>query len=97
MKHIEGNSPKCWECYFYTANEEQNRKRDGWCSNPYQLNHGINGKKRDKPLDRYAVNKNWCCRQWEDAEERFTHFECVTGTYRNNSIQLRLREEQNDD
>lgn len=96
MKHIEGNSPKCYECYFYTANEGQN-KCDGWCSNPYQLNYGINGRKRDKPLDRYAVNKNWCCRQWEDAEERFTHFECVTGTYRNNPIQLKLREEHNDD
>lgn len=81
MKHQLGNTPKCISCYYYRDREPNDKCRyDGWCTNKYNCSHGINGKKRDKPLEREPVMWNWECRQWEDAETRLTHFEVCTRT-----------------
>lgn len=76
MRHRLGNGPKCNECFYYTEKVDHDGCRyDGWCTNKHQLTHGINGRKRDKPLERYAVMWNGCCKEWEDAEDRLTRYE----------------------
>ena len=76
MRHTLGNEPKCIECFWYREKEAGVQTQyDGWCVNPHNLSHGINGRKREKPLEREGVLWNWDCRQWEDAEVRLTHFE----------------------
>lgn len=80
MRHRLGNGPKCKECYWYREKEEHDGCReDGWCHNKHQLSVGINGRKREHPPDREPVMWNGCCRDWEDAEDRLTRFEVLTG------------------
>lgn len=79
MKHRAGNTPKCNECFWYHE-KEGNCIYDGWCTNPYQLSHGINGRLREKPIARIAVRWMWVCRFWKDAEDGTTFYEIVTGT-----------------
>ena len=80
MKIKEGNSPSCWSCYYY---EEINpARRNGWCYNPYNCTHGINSRKREKPLERIPMTSSMSCSQWEDAETRTNHFDYVTGKYK---------------
>ncbi len=79
MKHKMGNLPKCSDCFWYSEKEPHDGCRlDGWCSNEYQRTVGVNGHKREKPLERYEVARNHACRRWEDAESRLTHFEVMT-------------------
>jgi hypothetical protein len=93
MKQIEGNSPKCSSCYYYAEKEPNDGcLRDGWCSNPYECSHGVNGKKLDKPKERVPVrwNQGSGCYNWEDAEDRISHFDYVTGKYREKNIQKKF-------
>lgn len=90
MKHKEGNLPKCSECFYYHEKEGNDCLYDGWCTNPYQLSHGINGKLRETPKKRETVRWMWCCRQWEDAEDRFDYYECVTGKYRGRPERIKM-------
>ena len=80
MKHTKGNTPKCYECYFYEDKEPGDWCRlDGWCRNPYQCTHIANGKRRTAPVLRVPVMRGHECYYWEDAENRLTHFEVMTG------------------
>lgn len=90
MKHIEGNTPKCWECFFYREKTGNDCSLDGWCLNPFQLSHGINGKLREKPKEKEAVRANNFCRQWEDAETRTNYFDVITGRYKEQPEQMSL-------
>lgn len=85
MKHIEGNTPKCYECFYYSEIMSGSSIR-GCCNNEYNLTHGINGKIRTKPLIQYFTNWNNFCRQWEDLEDRFSYHDCVTGKYREEKV-----------
>ena len=79
MRHTLGNSPKCNTCYFYREKEAGEQCRgDGWCTNKKQCAVGVNGRKRENPPEREAVMWQGCCRQWEDAEDRLTHYEVLT-------------------
>ena len=80
MRHKMGNSPKCYECYFYQQKsaEDKTCRGDGWCANPYEISHGINGRKRERPLERVDTCWNDFCDHWEDAECRATRFEVLT-------------------
>lgn len=81
MRHRLGNSPKCIECYSYREKKPNDGcLYDGWCVNKYNCSHGINGRKRERPLEREAVRWQWSCRRWEDADTRLTHFEVNTRT-----------------
>lgn len=71
-------TPHCKDCFWYEEKEDKNKFLDGWCKNKYQRTHGINGRKLDKPRD-VSVRWMWCCSQWEDAEDRLTKYEVVTG------------------
>ena len=76
MRHRMGNSPKCIECYYYREKEDGDGcKRDGWCVNPYQCSHGINGRKLEHPQEKKTVLWNERCHCWEDAEDRLTSYE----------------------
>ena len=91
MKQIEGNSPKCSSCYYFTEKEPNDGcMLDGWCVCQHQLVYGVNGKKRSIPLDRMNVRRNGECSWWEDAEDRISHFDYVTGKYRDKNIQKKF-------
>ena len=79
MKHKAGNTPACYECFFFRETEEGERnQKDGWCYNKTQCATGANGRKRSRPPEREPVNYNNSCRSWEDAEDRITHYEATT-------------------
>ena len=79
MRHRLGNGqPHCKDCFWYEENKQNGTKfLDGWCKNEYERTHGINGRKRE-PRD-VAVRWMWNCSQWEDAEDRLTKYEVMTG------------------
>lgn len=85
MKAIHGNTPKCRDCFYYDEAPGKKEWYDGFCKNEYQCTHGINGKKLEKPREQYPVRGNDCCRQWEDAEDRISHFDFITGKAFDNS------------
>lgn len=85
MKAIRGNNPKCVDCFYYEEVDGKKEWYDGRCHNFYQCTHGVNGRKLDRPRDFYPVRWNDCCRQWEDAENRVSLFEFVTGIAFDNS------------
>lgn len=80
MKITEGNNPSCWSCYYFELINLE--RRNGWCSNPYNCSHGINGKLIQNPVDHIPVTQSMSCSQWEDAETRTNHFDYVTGKYK---------------
>ena len=49
-----------------------------------------NGKKREKRLVRCQTEWNSWCRYWEDAEDRISYFDYVTGKYRDKNIQKKF-------
>ena len=52
----------------------------GWCVEPYNCSHGINGRKYDKPKEREETCANeMACDRWEDAETRISRFDYMTG------------------
>lgn len=66
MKHKAGNTPACYECFFFRETEEGERnQKDGWCYNKTQCATGANGRKRSRPPEREPVNYNNSCRSWE--------------------------------
>lgn len=74
MKHILGNSTRCGDCFYYRPKETEDEcLRDGWCLNGLKINSR-------KVKDIYSVSENWGsgCDDWEDAEDRITHFEAMT-------------------
>ena len=91
MKQIEGNSPKCSSCYYFTEKEPNDGcLHDGWCGELHQCMYYGNGKKREKRLVRCQTEWNSWCRYWEDAEDRISYFDYVTGRYRDMNIQKKL-------
>ena len=73
MKHTPGYTPRCDECYYYTEkNADDEYPKDGWCSKGLY----INNKKR---LDGWSVWRFWNCERWEDADDRVTIYELLTG------------------
>lgn len=80
MKHIKGNSPKCYECKFYIKEEDLRTKKEiGYCTCKQHLRLDINGKVRRNPPERQKTGWNDCCKFWEDAESGYSHFEVTTG------------------
>lgn len=80
MKHRMGNSPMCYECRFYTEEEEIRTKQTvGYCICKEHLRLGINGRIRENPKERERVRYNDCCKFWIDAESGHTRFEVLTG------------------
>lgn len=72
MKHTMGNSPHCRDCYFFKEKEfESECSGDGWCLKGLR----VNGKQIN---DRYPTRYNLDCNNWEDAEDRITHYEALT-------------------
>jgi hypothetical protein len=73
VKHVMGNTPRCDECYFYTAKSEREKDNwlDGWCR---QENMVKNWQQRE----RMKTSANGRCRFWEDAEDRLTYYEVET-------------------
>lgn len=48
MKHMKGNSPKCYECGFYTEKEDvRTKKAVGYCTCKQHLRLGVNGRVRN--------------------------------------------------
>lgn len=80
MKHKMGNSPKCYECKFYTEEEDvRTHQQIGYCSCKEHLRQGINGKVITNPPERKRTDSFLCCRYWVDAESGHTKFEVLTG------------------
>lgn len=80
MKHKMGNSPKCYECKYYTEEEDvRTHQTIGYCICKEELRRGINGKVRSNPPERMRTDRNQCCRYWIDAESGHTRFEVLTG------------------
>jgi len=80
MKHIMGNSPKCYECKYYVEEEDVRTKQAiGYCTCKQHLRLGINGRVVPNPPERIKIRRNHCCKFWEDAESGYTHFEVMTG------------------
>lgn len=80
MKHIKGNSPKCYECGFYTEEEDvRTKKKTGYCTCKNYLRLGVNGKVISNPPERKKTQWHSCCKFWEDAESGYTKFEILTG------------------
>ena len=79
MKHIMGNSPKCYECKYYLEAIEPERRKgaDGWCTCREHLRVGVNGHKRERVPEKEAVMWNSCCSWWTDAESGLTRYEVV--------------------
>ena len=80
MKHIMGNTPKCYECRWYREKEDgEQNKRDGWCTCKKALRTNAIGQKRENPPEREPVMQNDECSWWEDAEFPYiNHFEAMT-------------------
>lgn len=72
MKHIMGNTPRCDECYFYTAKSEHEKDNwlDGWC------HMAKNWEQRER--EKMKTRANGRCCFWEDAEDRITYYEVET-------------------
>ena len=82
MKHIRGNTPKCWSCKYYTEEiaEKLTTGNDGWCINKDYLRTGINGRKIKNPQPHTQKRKyDHACEYWIDAESGYTRFEVLTG------------------
>lgn len=79
MKHIRGNSPRCDECFYYDIGHFKSGDLMGICKNDYNCTHGVNGYKLDKRRDFYLTRSMLCCSRWEDAEERISYFDVITG------------------
>ena len=80
MKHKMGNSPMCYECKYYTEEEDvRTHQTIGYCICKEELRRGINGKVRSNPPERMRTDRNQCCRYWIDAESSHTRFEVLTG------------------
>lgn len=80
MKHIMGNSPQCYECKFYTEDEDVRTKRMiGYCTCKAHLRLGVNGKVKNNPPEREQTASNSCCKFWIDVESGHTRFEVMTG------------------
>ena len=80
MKHKLGNSPKCYECKFFTEEEDVRTKRViGYCICREHLRLGVNGKIKRKPPEYMSTERNSCCKFWIDAESGYTKFEVLTG------------------
>lgn len=95
MKHKMGNTPKCIDCAWYREADGPEHKTGGWCQNRKVCSTGINGHKRDHPLERTATEWNGCCREWEDAEDHVTGYEVLCGVpepWRTEEEQGRIRE-----
>ena len=90
MKIKEGNSPSCWSCYYY----EETKPQKGWCNEPYNCSHGINGKRLETPRERIPTRSSVHCSYWEEAETRISYFDYVTGKYKETPFQTRIREEK---
>ena len=77
MKHIMGNSPKCYECKHWKKKEASEKSRkEGWCYNKKANSIGINGHKREHVPERLPTNQGDSCSWWEDAEwPHINHFE----------------------
>lgn len=67
-----GNTPRCDECYFYTAKSEHEKDNwfDGWCQQKNNVKDCWH-----KREGRVKTNANFRCRYWEDAEDRLTYYE----------------------
>lgn len=80
MKHIMGNSVMCYECKYFTEEEDVRTKQAvGYCNCKQHLRLGINGRVRKNPPEREQVARNQCCQFWIDAESGYTRFEVETG------------------
>lgn len=68
-----GNTPRCDECYFYTAKSEREKDNwlDGWCRQENMV-------KNWQQHERMKTSANGRCRFWEDAEDRLTYHEVMT-------------------
>ena len=74
MKHKLGNSTKCIDCFFYRPKDEEHKTVfDGFC----KLGTRVNGKRFAKCAP-VRWNHGSGCQDWEDAEDRLTHFEVMT-------------------
>ena len=73
INHIMGNTPRCDECYFYTAKSEREKDNwlDGWCRQENMV-------KNWQQHERMKTSANGRCRFWEDAEDRLTYHEVMT-------------------
>ena len=75
MKHKLGNSTKCIDCYFYRPKDDEHKTElDGFCKLGAIIN-GIKITDREMPV---RWNNGSGCREWEDAEDRLTHYEVMT-------------------
>ena len=75
MKHKLGNSTHCIDCYFYRPKDEEHKTSfDGFC----RLGTWINGKLHSEREQPVRWNNGSGCRNWEDAEDRLTHYEVMT-------------------
>lgn len=84
MSYIRGNTPKCFDCKFYTETvpdpEPKQPNMTGWCLCKRELAHGINGHRLRKPLKRRQVHRNYgACKSWIDPETGMTRYEALTG------------------
>lgn len=89
MKIKEGNCPSCWSCYYY----EETKHQKGLCREEYNCSHGINGKRLKTARESIPTHSSWHCSYWEEAETRISHFDYVTGKYKERHLQTRLLEE----
>ncbi len=82
MKHKMGNTPKCFECKYYVEHCDKAVKLNpwmtGWCIEPWNLSHGINGHVCEKK-DRIQTRNTFSCHRWVDAESGHTYYEVNTG------------------
>lgn len=76
MKHTMGNDTNCIDCYHYKSKEDNDGcLEDGWCLNGLYV-----GKKKVADITSVYWNDGGGCYDWEDAEDRITHFEAMTRT-----------------
>lgn len=75
MKHTMGNATHCVNCYHYRPKEDNDGcPDDGWCLNGLYV-----GKKKVADVTSVDWNDGSGCYDWEDAEDRITHYEAMTG------------------
>ena len=75
MKHKLGNSTHCIDCYYFRPKDEEHKTNfDGFC----KLGCVINGKRLGELEPPVSWNNGTGCKDWEDAEDRLTHYEVMT-------------------
>ena len=84
MSYIRGNTPKCFDCKYYTETvpdpEPKQPNMTGWCLCKYELARGINGHKLKKPPKRRQMcGRVSACKSWIDGATGMTRYEAVTG------------------